>query len=154
MSEFMPKALLAISRKVLIGLLVGPLLFALVVVTTFNGSYKFEIQMNDPLTVLFLLMAIVILPVSIIVPKKQAQNIKVTDGLQKKLSTYQLVLIQKAAFWEGIALFGIVLCQIQENLFPLTISLIAILIIASLYPNVNNIQKLIPLDPEDIRKLS
>lgn len=154
MNEITPKNTLTTTRIIFMALLVGKLVFALVVVSLFDGTPKFEILLNEPLTIVLLIMAVTILPLSIIVPKKLVQNIKVTDDLQKKLTAYQTACIQKAAFCEGLALFGIVVTLFQENLFPLSISALTILYMASLYPSVSNIQKLIPLSAEEINSLS
>ena len=153
MNNYDPKKVLQTTRYIYFGLVAMPTLFAIVVISMLDETSLFTISFEEPLIHALILLILMIIPASIIIPKKQAQAINPEDNLQKKLSVFQTSMIIKAALWTGIADFAIVVALLTSNYFPLIFGIIAILKIASLYPNANSIGRVIPLNKSECQEL-
>lgn len=145
-----PKKALQTTRYIYFGLVAMPTLFAIAVSTMLNDETIFKISIENPLILALVLLALLILPASIIVPQKQTKLLTSDDDIKKKLATFQTALIIRAALWIGVANFAIVVALLTMNYFPLIIGIIAILFVASLYPNINQIKKFVPLNNKDL----
>jgi hypothetical protein len=148
-----PKKALQTTKYIYYGFVAMPTLFALAVSSMLNEQTVFEISFENPLILSLVILALLIFPASILVPKQQTKTLKSDDELKKKLASFQTAFIIKTALWIGVANFAIVVALLSMNYFPFIIGIIVILIIASFYPNISQLKKTIPLNNEDINSL-
>lgn len=113
-----PKKALQTTRYIYFGLVAMPTLFAIAVSTMLNDETIFKISIENPLILALVLLALLILPASIIVPQKQTKLLTSDDDIKKKLATFQTALIIRAALWIGVANFAIVVALLTMNYFP------------------------------------
>ena len=70
-----------------------PTLFAIAILSMLDEETIFEISFENPLTLALIIMALVMIPASILVPKLEIKKLKPEVSLQKKIATFQKAII-------------------------------------------------------------
>jgi hypothetical protein len=153
MSDYNPKASLRTTRIIYYGLLGMPIAFILLVINMVGSVSEAKPNIEDPLQLALIGLFLAVIPASIIVPRQQLKKLKMDNGLRSKLAAFQTVFIIKSALWIGVANFGTVIFMMSENLFPLIVAAISVLIVGTYYPSLTNIQKHVDLDPQEVNQL-
>lgn len=154
MPDVDPKASLRTMRMIYFGMLFMPVALILVVLNTVEEELFFEFSLQDSLVLALVLLTLFEIPASIIVPGKLLKSIRPGASLPSKLAVFQSALIIRAAMWEGVALFAIVVFMMSGNTFPLLIAVVSLLVIASNYPGIGKLQSTLDLTTEEIQKLN